>query len=107
MRPINVEILMGHSTGISDSYYRPTETELLQDYLKAVDSLTISPERQLAQENRELKAENAEIEIIKKNYMDVKLTMEAKEKEIDNLNDVIAGLSDRLLQLEKTIRKDS
>jgi hypothetical protein len=26
---------MGHSTGISDSYYRATENELLEDYLKA------------------------------------------------------------------------
>ena len=41
MKPINVEILMGHSVGISDSYYRPTENELLQDYLKTVDALTI------------------------------------------------------------------
>jgi len=42
MRPINVETLMGHSTGISDSYYRPTDTELLEDYLKAVPLLTLS-----------------------------------------------------------------
>lgn len=42
MKPINVEWLMGHSTGISDSYYRPTENELLEDYLKAVPLLTIS-----------------------------------------------------------------
>lgn len=42
MRPINVETLMGHSTGISDSYYRPTEKDLLDDYLKAVPPLTIS-----------------------------------------------------------------
>ena len=42
MRPINVETLMGHSTGISDSYYRPTEKELLEDYLKAVPLLSIS-----------------------------------------------------------------
>ena len=41
MKPINVEVLMGHSTGISDSYYRATENELLEDYLKAVDFLTI------------------------------------------------------------------
>ena len=27
--------------GISDSYYRPTENEILQDFLKCVDSLTI------------------------------------------------------------------
>ena len=36
MKPINVEVLMGHLTGISDSYYRATENELLGDYLKAV-----------------------------------------------------------------------
>ncbi len=54
MKPINVEILMGHSVGISDSYYRPTESELLQDYLRAADALTISQERQLSLEVREL-----------------------------------------------------
>jgi len=42
MKPINVEWLMGHSTGISDSYYRPNEHELLTDYLKAVPFLQIS-----------------------------------------------------------------
>jgi integrase len=42
MKPINVETLMGHSTGISDSYYRPTDKELLDDYLSAVPLLTIS-----------------------------------------------------------------
>lgn len=46
MRPINVETLMGHSTGISDSYYRPNDRELLEDYLKAVPELTILPENQ-------------------------------------------------------------
>jgi len=44
MKPINVELLMGHSTGISDSYYRPNENELLQDYLNAVPELTILQE---------------------------------------------------------------
>jgi hypothetical protein len=32
MKPINVEIVMGHSVGLSDSYYRATEIELLADY---------------------------------------------------------------------------
>ncbi|HXX97704.1 MAG TPA: hypothetical protein VEL11_11375 [Candidatus Bathyarchaeia archaeon] len=47
MKSINVEILMGHSVGISDSYYRPTENELLQDYVRATDALTISQEKQI------------------------------------------------------------
>ena len=48
MKPINIENLMGHSIGISDSYYRPTENDLLQDYLKCADALTINDERSQA-----------------------------------------------------------
>lgn len=57
MKAINVEILMGHSTGISDSYYRPNETELLDDYLLAVSLLTISKEARLELENDQIKRE--------------------------------------------------
>ena len=42
MKPINVEVTMGHDIGISGSYYKPTEKEVLEDYLKAVTLLTIS-----------------------------------------------------------------
>jgi len=42
MKPANVEVLMGHSMGISDSYYRPSDKDMLDDYLKAVDLLTIN-----------------------------------------------------------------
>jgi hypothetical protein len=41
MKTINIETLLSHSVGISDSYYRPTETDPLDDYLKAVDMLII------------------------------------------------------------------
>ncbi len=52
MRPINVETLMGHSTGVSDSYYRPTERELLEDYLKAAPLLMISEVEQIRRESQ-------------------------------------------------------
>jgi integrase len=42
MKSINVEITMGHNIGITASYYKPNEKEVLDDYLKAVDLLTIS-----------------------------------------------------------------
>ena len=45
MKPINIEKLMNHSTGISDSYYRATEQELLEDYLKAIDMLSIDDDK--------------------------------------------------------------
>src|SRR5215831_11494358 len=60
MKPINVEILMGHSVGISDSYYRPTEKELLQDYLRITDALTVYPENRL---RHELEARSKNIEV--------------------------------------------
>jgi len=36
MKPLNVEISMGHNTEVSASYYKPTELEVMEDYLKAV-----------------------------------------------------------------------
>jgi integrase len=58
MRSINIELLMGHNIGVSGRYYRPTESEVLQDYLKAVDLLTIDPTHRLQKENQELRSEN-------------------------------------------------
>jgi hypothetical protein len=52
MKSINIEILMGHSIGISNSYYKVTEKDLLDDYLKAVDSLSILEENKLKVENQ-------------------------------------------------------
>lgn len=33
---------MGHDIGLSESYYKPTEKEVLADYLKAMPLLTIN-----------------------------------------------------------------
>ncbi|MGI0045902.1 MAG: hypothetical protein ACREBB_01755 [Nitrosotalea sp.] len=41
MKSLNVEILMGHSVGLADNYYRISEDELLEDYLKAVSGLSV------------------------------------------------------------------
>jgi integrase len=58
MKPINVKVLMDHSIGISDSYYRIPEDELLEDYMKAVPFLMIYSENQLRLENEEIKQRN-------------------------------------------------
>jgi hypothetical protein len=49
MKPINVEITMGHNMGISESYYRPTEREVTDDYLKAVHLLSVNRDNQILQ----------------------------------------------------------
>ena len=41
------EMLVGHSTGLDKAYYKPQDDEILKEYLKAVDSLTINNEYRL------------------------------------------------------------
>jgi integrase len=41
MKSLNVEILMGHSTGLADNYYRIPENDMLSEYLKAIPSLSV------------------------------------------------------------------
>jgi len=41
------EMLLGHSIGLDDKYYRPTAQQLFDEYAKAVDPLTINEENRL------------------------------------------------------------
>jgi integrase len=70
MKPINVEITMGHSIGVSASYYRPTESEVLQDYLHAIDLLIISNDKMaLTKEVAELQKKSKDNEYITRGKM--------------------------------------
>lgn len=94
MKSINIEILMNHSTGISDSYYRPQENEILEDYLKAIDDLTINKNNsdRLEMEIKDLqeKDENREYMISSK---------------LGERDDVINALSDQVLQLMNDLQE--
>ncbi len=41
MKSLHIELLMGHDVGLAENYYRPSEKDLLDEYLKAVPELTI------------------------------------------------------------------
>jgi hypothetical protein len=71
MKSINVEITMGHNLGVSGSYYKPTEKEVLEDYLKAVELLTINNNQKILEKQINELKENAKIMNIslKQNYM--------------------------------------
>lgn len=56
MKSLNVELLLGHDTGLNESYYRPSDSDLLQDYLKALPELTILEETE--------KEPDADVEIL-------------------------------------------
>ena len=63
MRPANVELLSGRDIGVSGSYYKPTEKELLEDYLKAENLLVINEDtKKLQKQFNELKEKSKDNE---------------------------------------------
>jgi integrase len=92
MKPVNVETLLNHSIGISDSYYRPRESELLEEYLKVSEQhLSVSTENKFKSDLEELRKSNKE-------YKE-KLMQRSEEKEKMD-HDLIAQLMDRVTALE-------
>ena len=66
------EMLLGHSIGLSDSYYRPDANEILTEYLKAVDLLTINEENRLRRKVEILEVKADKIAELQRTIDDVK-----------------------------------
>jgi hypothetical protein len=80
MKSLNVEILMGHDIGISKPYYKPPEQELLQDYLKAVDLLTIhNSNSKLEKQVKELKEKSKDDDDL------IKAKLQEKDNQLQTL----------------------
>jgi integrase len=106
MKSINVSILMSHDTGIVQHYYKPKEDELLEDYLKAVNFLTIDEENKLKKEVTELTKKNKE-----KEYM-INVSLMEKNKEVESLKkqdkikeEALLKLSDQVMMLMKDMQQ--
>jgi integrase len=56
------ERLLGHSTGLEDSYFRPDELFLISQYMQAVPLLTISREHELLLQNQQIEERNHKLE---------------------------------------------
>ena len=83
MKPLNIETLLSHSTGISDSYYRPTENDFLQDYLSVTNSLSIT--------NIELSP-------------DLKTELSIRDDAYAHLSDEVIGLRNEIQELMNSIK---
>ena len=86
---------MSHAIGVSNSYYKPTEKELFEDYLKAISVLTINKNNNNAvieKEIKELKEKNENNEFI----------IKSKLQERD---DAIVNLSDQVMKLMQEVEK--
>jgi integrase len=96
MKPINVEITMGHSIGISASYYRPTEREVLEDYLKAVALLTINTDSLLlCRQIDDLTVKNQNNEYL------IRAKLQEKDDALVTLSDQVMRLMAEVQDLKK------
>jgi integrase len=65
------EMLLGHKIGLVSAYYRPTDDEMLQEYIKATDNLTINEENRLKRKVEKLQVEKSRIDRIEKQVMEL------------------------------------
>jgi integrase len=89
VKPALKEVLMGHYIGLESSYLRPTEDELLTEYLKGIDLLTISEEKHLRHEVEKLKTEVSDIDTLKKMHLDTKMELEKERQERAKLYELL------------------
>jgi integrase len=106
MKSINIKVLMGHSIGISDSYYKITEDELLREYLKASDYLMISNVNQLQTKYDEIQLDNQnEIKRVKGKLYEKENQIEVLNRNDQNKSDAIAALADKINELVLEIER--
>jgi integrase len=103
MRSLTVEYLLNHSTGITDSYFRPTERELLQDYLKVSDLLQIDKEVKLQKELHQYQQKNEEESYIikgklKKKAEEIKEIKQRYEKDMNSFQEKMEKRIQELFQ---------
>jgi hypothetical protein len=74
MNPLYSEYVMGHRSGLSKSYFKPTDTELLEGnekalgYVAAINDLTINEEHRLTKKVNELQLKNDQIMELEKQH---------------------------------------
>jgi integrase len=69
------EMLLGHKIGLSSAYYRPSEEEMLEEFMKAVDNLTINEENRLRRKVEVLTIEKSKVDLALSGIEDVKKRM--------------------------------
>lgn len=104
MKSINVELLLGHSIGVSNSYYRPLESDVLNDYMThAAEALTIDSSQRLRQENQELRKNQneylAELGELREDFNQMKqllvhLSKDSQKQLVDDFYQKVADKAD-------------
>jgi integrase len=63
------EMLLGHKIGLASCYYRPTQKDMLKEYQKGIDSLTINEENRLKLKlEKSIQIEKSKIDELKADF---------------------------------------
>jgi integrase len=93
MKSLDVMTLMGQDTGLAASYNKPTVEMLLEEYLKAVDNLTIDKGR----------LSRTAVEKVSQNQQALASQMESKDKELQELRDKMAKMEESQLKITELL----
>ncbi|HKQ21043.1 MAG TPA: site-specific integrase [Nitrososphaeraceae archaeon] len=74
------EMLLGHKIGLASAYYKPTVQEMLNEYLKAVNLLTINEENRLKQKVETLEIEKSQLATLQADFEKLKKQVMKRRK---------------------------
>jgi hypothetical protein len=72
------EMLLGHKIGLASAYYKPTVQDMLNEYLKGVNLLTINEENRLKEKVEKLEIEKSQFEALKHDFEAFKKELRSK-----------------------------
>jgi integrase len=101
------EKLLGHSIGLDDNYLRLNDEEVLQEYLKAVDLLTINNEHRLKRKVVELTQKQDDIDLMKaeQRRKDLELREQMKQQQ-QQYQRMIEEFQDRDRKEKEELRRE-
>jgi integrase len=97
INPFVKEMLLGHSTHLDDHYFRPSTEEVVQQYLSAVNLLTINEANRLKLKLKDL------TEKTKDNDYIIKTKLLEKDDQLNNMQDQFAILQSQVHVLISTL----
>jgi integrase/recombinase XerD len=89
------ELLLGHKIGLASAYYRPTEQKMFDEYMKAINNLTINEENRL-----KIKVES--LERHKTNYETLNEKMDSIQNNFVEILDMITSKNENLKNIPMT-----
>jgi integrase len=78
--PLYRKMLLGHNIGLDESYLKPTERQLLEKYVRVIDSITFNNEHRLQRKIVELEDKQDAIDIMKAEQQKKDKRLEELEK---------------------------